>query len=144
MVPSHIPEAWLTLHYKWETELLGVECGSLNYFIEAIQSLHYKQHIQPCRPSLQQGPPCTLNDEKCEGETLDRMSTFVRRAFTPALGGCQPAQTPKVSGFVKTLTAMISNASQTVTEPPKPTFHAAILKARIISFLEQCSTLRLV
>jgi hypothetical protein len=69
-----------------------------------------------------------MHDEKCEGETLERMSTFFRRAFTPAIGGRHPAQTPKVYGFVKTLTAMISNASQTVSWPPKTTFHAAILK----------------
>jgi hypothetical protein len=48
----------LTLHHKWEIELLGVECGSLNYFIEAIQSLQHKQHTQPCRTSFQQGQPC--------------------------------------------------------------------------------------
>jgi hypothetical protein len=56
-----------------------------------------------------------------------RIAVFVRRAFTPAFGGLQSAETPKSAGFVKTVTAMISNASQSVTCELKPTFHSAIV-----------------
>jgi hypothetical protein len=58
---------------------------------------------------------------------VDKNVLFVRRAFTPAIGGLHCAQTPKSAGFVKTVTARISKASQSVTCQPKLTFHAAIL-----------------
>jgi hypothetical protein len=54
------------------------------------------------------------HDEKCGCGRRDRIAVFVRRAFTPAFGGLQSAETPKSAGFVKTVTAMISNASQSV------------------------------
>jgi hypothetical protein len=54
----------------------------------------------------------SCHDEKCGCGRRDRI--FVRRAFTPAFGGLQSAETPKSAGFVTTVTAMISNASQSV------------------------------
>jgi hypothetical protein len=77
---------------------------------------------------------CNVHDEKCGCGTVDKNVLFVRRAFTPAIGGLNCAQTPKSAGFVKTVTARISNASQCVTCSPKPTFYAAILLPWLSAF----------